>query len=55
MTRERDKNAADSSEGEHVDPIEEATRKRRLMIAEARKLQNTDAVPTQPIRCIRNQ
>jgi hypothetical protein len=50
----RDPNQKEVAEEVPVEPpIEEASRMRRLVLADGRKYTNTDAVPTQPLRCIR--
>jgi hypothetical protein len=50
----RDPNREEVHEGDPADPsIEESTVQRRLVLAEGRQRMNTDAIPTQPLRCIR--
>lgn len=36
-------------------PTEEHLLQRRLVVIEGTKYPNTDAIPTQPLRCIRNR
>jgi hypothetical protein len=35
-------------------PTEEVVIQRRLIVVEGQKYPNTDAIPTQPLRCIRD-